>query len=94
MSIFVKHYKKVPIVSSSADPLSQDITLEFNAYCDYCNKVYKFNNGDYSHMSFEDNSSDRIWACPYHQLGKSGKRTMLALIPNAIEHWGYEDTST
>ena len=35
----------------------------------------------YSHLSYEDNSSDWIWTCPYCQLGKSCKRTTWALIP-------------
>ncbi|KAL1569307.1 hypothetical protein AAHA92_00799 [Salvia divinorum] len=45
--IFVKHYKKVEIVTATpgGGPLSQEATSEFCAYCNYCPKVYQFNSG-------------------------------------------------
>ena len=33
------------VVSSSDDPHSQEETSAFNAYCNYCNNVYKFSTG-------------------------------------------------
>ena len=45
--IFVKHYKKVPIVIPCLDdPLSQEETSEYHAYCNYCTKVYQFLAGE------------------------------------------------
>ena len=39
--IFVKHYKKVPVL----DPTTQQETNEFVAYCNYCDKFYPFSPG-------------------------------------------------